>query len=183
MNAVAWLAVPAKLLAALDGAHTRLVQVAMLDDGKNGPAVLKGLSVHSVTCCDEALALLERGTDRRQTASTLLNSSSSRSHAGAIPAQQMPGVAPSCGTAIRGLLLQGPCLLCNPPAPAPHPPPPVFIVTIQTSELNPAGQVVQRHGKLHMVDLAGSESAGRWAGQKPAVRASLLALLQGNWAP
>jgi hypothetical protein len=95
----------------------------------------------------------------------------------------MPGAAPGCGTAIRGLLPQDLCLLCNPPAPAPHTPPPVFIVTIQTSELNSAGQVVQRHGKLHMVDLAGSESAGRCAGQKPTVRASLLAVLQGNWAP
>ena len=44
--------------------------------------VLKGLTKCTVSSCGEALALLERGTVKRRTAETLLNSQSSRSHAG-----------------------------------------------------------------------------------------------------
>lgn len=87
------------------------------DTGKKGGVFIQGLEEIAVKDSRDALALLVKGSERRQIAATNFNDHSSRSHS-------------------------------------------VFSITVHTKD-TAYGEDLLKTGKLHMVDLAGSENIGR----------------------
>jgi kinesin family protein 4/21/27 len=131
-------------------------QLAIREDAEGGIFVA-GAEEKEVTCLDEILGHLERGTGCRSTASTHMNEHSSRSHAifTVQVEQRKEAVAPSAQPAsISGKVVTEETPLPPPPASGAAPPTAISFVT-------DSGVSDYVTSKFHFVDLAGSERVKR----------------------
>uniref|UniRef100_A0AC34F1U3 Kinesin-like protein n=1 Tax=Panagrolaimus sp. ES5 TaxID=591445 RepID=A0AC34F1U3_9BILA len=116
------------------------------DKTHNGNGVLiNGLTEVAVRSRDEVYCLLKRGAERRRTASTLMNMSSSRSHSVFTRGAERRRTAST---------------LMNMSSSRSHS---VFTVSVlfRDNTTSKSEELLLKTGKLHLVDLAGSESIGR----------------------
>jgi hypothetical protein len=131
-------------------------QLAIREDAEGGIFVA-GAEEKEVTCLDEILGHLERGTGCRSTASTHMNEHSSRSHAiFTVQVEQrkepIPTNAPPASLVGKAVTEE---------TPLPPPPAPGSSSSSAISFVTDAGVSDYVTSKFHFVDLAGSERVKR----------------------